>query len=189
MPRFSDRTVDVANHAIDALPRHPRQSTAPLRALRCGDRAPTRRQRLQYLIALLMCKSWLWLVLSLMLSSQVVAGELSFTVRHLEQVQAFETHDEFQLTPLAHTPELNIRLNKLQGRIKRHAHPQSSHFLYLIKGQIELMVGDETTVVGAGDLVTIPRQVPHAMKRIGTLEVLFLDVASPPDVGDVVWYE
>src|SRR5262245_50420070 len=84
MPRFSDRTVDVANHAIDALPRHPPQSTALLRALRCCDRAPTRRQRLLYLIALLTCKSWMWLVLSLMLSSQVVAGELSFTVSHLE---------------------------------------------------------------------------------------------------------
>ena len=133
--------------------------------------------------------SWLWLLLSIMLSSPVLADELGFTVNHLEQVQSSETNDEFQLTPLAQTPEMNIRLNKLQGRIKRHTHPQSNHFLYLIKGQIELTVGDETKVVGAGDFVTIPRQTPHAMKRIGDVEALFLDVASPPDVGDVVWYE
>jgi quercetin dioxygenase-like cupin family protein len=133
--------------------------------------------------------SWLWLVLSMMLSSPVHADELGFTVNHLEQVQSSETNDEFQLTPLAQTPEMNIRLNKLQGRIKRHAHPQSNHFLYLITGQIELTVGDETKVVGAGDFVTIPRQMPHAMKRIGAEEALFLDMASPPDVGDVVWYE
>jgi quercetin dioxygenase-like cupin family protein len=133
--------------------------------------------------------SWLWLLLSIMLSSPVLADELGFTVNHLEQLQSSETDDEFQLAPLAQTPEMNIRLNKLQGRIKRHVHPQSNHFLYLIKGQIELTVGDETKVVGAGDFVTIPRETPHAMKRIGDVEALFLDVASPPDVGDVVWYE
>ena len=128
-------------------------------------------------------------MLSMMLASQVVACELGFTVIHLEQVQSFDPYDEFQLTLLAQTPEMNIRLNKLQGRIKRHAHPQSNHFLYLIKGQIELTVGDETKVVGAGDFITIPRGTPHAMKRVVDSEALFLDVASPPDVGDVVWYE
>jgi quercetin dioxygenase-like cupin family protein len=131
----------------------------------------------------------LWLLLSVMLSSPVLADELNFSVSHLEHLLSFETDDEFQLVPLAQTPEMNIRLNKLQGRIKRHAHPQSNHFLYVIKGQIELTVGDETKVVAAGDLVTIPRETPHAMKRIGDSEALFLDVASPPDVGDVVWYE
>jgi mannose-6-phosphate isomerase-like protein (cupin superfamily) len=125
----------------------------------------------------------------MMLSSPVVAGELGFTVGHLEQVQSFEPYGEFQLAPLAHTPDMNIRLNKLQGRIKRHGHPQSNHFLYLIRGQIELTVGDETKVVGAGDFVTIPRETPHAMQRIGDAEAVFLDIASPPDVGDVIWYE
>lgn len=149
----------------------------------------SRRQRLEYLIAMVTPIRWLLLLLSMMLSSQVVAGELSFTGSHLEHMQSFETNDEFQLTLLAPTPEVNIRLNKLQGRIRRHAHPQSNHFLYLIRGQIELTVGDETKVVGAGDFVTIPRETPHAMKRIGDSEALFLDVASPPDVGDVVWYE
>jgi quercetin dioxygenase-like cupin family protein len=149
------------------------------------------KQRLEstHLMAMVTPIKWLWLLLSMMLSSQVLAGDLGFAVSHLEHVQSFEPYDEFQLALLAQTSEVNIRLNKLQGRIKRHAHPQSNHFLYLIKGQIELTVGDETKVVGAGDFVTIPQGIPHAMKRIGDSEALFLDVASPPDVGDVVWYE
>jgi mannose-6-phosphate isomerase-like protein (cupin superfamily) len=129
---------------------------------------------------------WLWLLPGLIFSVQALAGTPGFAVRHLEQVQSFEPYDGFQL---AHTPAMNIRLNKLQERIKRHAHPQSTHFLYLIKGEIELTVGDETTVVKAGDFVTIPQGIPHAMKRVGAAEALLLDVASPPDVGDVVWYE
>ena len=180
----------VANNTTDIdLPLHLLTGTAPTRAFLSCDRGPANHQQPQHLMAMVTSIRWLWLLLSMMLSSQVVAGELSFTGNHLEQVQSFETYDEFQLVLLAHTPEMNIRLNKLEGRIKRHALLQSNHFLYLIKGQIELTVGDETTVVGVGDFVTIPRETPHAMKRIGDSEALFLDVSSPPDVGDVVWYE
>jgi quercetin dioxygenase-like cupin family protein len=132
---------------------------------------------------------WLLLIVGVMLSSQVVAGALGFTVGHLDQVQSFQPYEGFRLALLAQTPEMNIRLNKLEGRIKRHEHPQTHHFLYLIKGQIELTVGDEIRMISAGDFVTIPQGIPHAMRRVGESEALFLDVASPPDVGDVIWRE
>jgi mannose-6-phosphate isomerase-like protein (cupin superfamily) len=182
-PMVADHTTDIE------LPLHFLKGAAPSQAFLRFDRGPANHHQLEQLLALVTAITWLLLVLSMMLSSQLLAGELGFTVNQLEQVQSFEPYDEFQLALLAQTPEVNIRLNKLQGRIKRHAHPQSSHFLYLIKGQIELAVGDETKVVGTGNFITIPRGTPHAMQRIGDSEVLFLDVASPPDVGDVVWYE
>jgi mannose-6-phosphate isomerase-like protein (cupin superfamily) len=182
-PMVADNTTDIE------LPLHFLKGAAPTQAFLTFDRGPANRQQLEHLLSMVTPIRWLLLFLSMMLSSQVLAGELGFTVSQLEQVQSFEPYDEFQLALLAQTPEVNIRLNKLQGRIKRHARPQSNHFLYLIKGQIELAVGDETKVVGAGNFITIPRGIPHAMKRIGDSEVLFLDVASPPDVGDVVWYE
>lgn len=180
----------VAQNTTDIdLPRDFLKNAAATRAFPTFDRGPANRQQLEHLMAMVTPIRWLLLLLSVMLASQVLAGELGWTVSHLDHVQSSETYDEFQLALLAQTPEMNIRLNKLQGRIKRHAHPQSNHFLYLIRGQIELTVGDETKVVGAGDFVTIPQGIPHAMKRIGDSEALFLDVASPPDVGDVVWYE
>jgi quercetin dioxygenase-like cupin family protein len=132
---------------------------------------------------------WLPLTVGVMLASQVVAGGLGFTVKHLDQVQSFQPDEGFHLALLAQTSEVNIRLNNLEGRIKRHEHPQTDHFLYIIKGQIELTVGDETRVISAGDFVTIPQGVPHAMQRLGASGALFLDVASPPDVGDVIWHE
>jgi mannose-6-phosphate isomerase-like protein (cupin superfamily) len=182
-PVGADNTTDID------LPRHILTGEALTRAFLSCDCGPANRQQLPHPMAMVTSIRGIWLLLSLMLASQVVAGELGFTVTHLEHVQSFETSDDFQLALLAHTPEMNIRLNKLRGRIKRHAHPQSHHFFYLIQGQIELTVGDETKVLGTGDFVTIPRETPHAMKRIGDVEALLLDVASPPDAGDVVWYE
>jgi quercetin dioxygenase-like cupin family protein len=117
------------------------------------------------------------------------ASELTFSVQRPEQVQTSASASEAQLALLAQTPVMNIRVNKLTGRIKRHTHPQSNHFLYLIQGQIDLTVGEETRRIQVGDFVTIPQGSVHAMQRVSAAEALFLDIASPPDVGDVIWYE
>ena len=129
------------------------------------------------------------LALGLFVQMHGFAGELDFTVTQVETLLAFQRYDGFQLATLAQTPEVNIRVNRLNDRIKRHSHPSSHHFLYFIKGQVELSVADDTRVVGGGDFVTIPRGTPHAMHRIGEAEAVFLDVASPADVGDVIWHE
>jgi mannose-6-phosphate isomerase-like protein (cupin superfamily) len=130
-----------------------------------------------------------WLVIGLFLPMRGFAGELHFTVVQVDNLQSVQPSEAFQLSTLAQTPEVNIRVNRLTDRIKRHTHPNSHHFLYFIKGQVELSLGAETRVVGEGDFVTIPRGSPHAMHRIGESEAIFLDVASPPDIGDVIWHE
>ena len=130
-----------------------------------------------------------WLALGLFLPMQGFAAELDFTVAQVETLLPFQRYDGFQLATLAQTSEVNIRVNRLSDRIKRHSHPSSHHFLYFIKGQVALSVADDTRVVGGGDFVTIPRGTPHAMHRIGESEAVFLDVASPADVGDVIWHE
>jgi mannose-6-phosphate isomerase-like protein (cupin superfamily) len=117
------------------------------------------------------------------------AGTVDFSVIPVDTPQAFQRFDGFQLAILAQTSTVNIRVNRLEDQIKRHTHPSSDHFLYVIKGQIELSVGDEKRVLGMGDFVTIPLGTPHAMHRVGDSEAVFLDVASPPDVGDVIWHE
>ena len=131
----------------------------------------------------------LWCTIGVLGLSPTGAGELISTVQQPEQMQTFVSSGEAQLALLAQTPGINIRVNKLTGRIKRHEHPQSHHFLYLIKGQIELTVGEESRRIQAGDFVTIPPGSVHAMQRIGASEALFLDIAAPPDVGDVIWHE
>jgi mannose-6-phosphate isomerase-like protein (cupin superfamily) len=125
----------------------------------------------------------------MMLSAQVLGGEVLFTVTHLKEVQSLQPYDGFHLAPLAQTPDMNIRLNRLVERIKPHTHPHTDHFLYFIQGQIELTVGQATRLINAGDFVTIPHSAPHSMRRLGPTEVLILDISSPPDTGDVIWHE
>ena len=135
------------------------------------------------------CSGWLLASLGMLLTTAVAADELRFTVTRVEEVRSFQSYDGFELAPLARSAEVNVRLNRLEGRIKQHVHPHTDHFLYVIKGQVELTVGDDVHMIGAGHFVTIPRGVSHAMQRLGESEALFLDVAAPPDVGDVIWQE
>jgi mannose-6-phosphate isomerase-like protein (cupin superfamily) len=117
------------------------------------------------------------------------AGTVDFSVIQVHTHQAFERFDGFQLATLAQTSTVNIRVNHLEDRIKRHAHPSSQPFLYFIKGQIDLGVDDEKRVLRMGDFITIPLGSLHAMHHIEDWEAVFLDVASPPNVGDVIWHE
>ena len=132
---------------------------------------------------------WILLALGGLFSLLAAADEPKFTSLAVEQLRDFQEHEGFRLATLAQTSDVNIRVNRLEERIKRHTHPTSHHFLYFIIGQVEVSVGDETQVVGAGSFVIIPRGMPHAMHNMGASEAVFLDVASPPDVGDVIWHE
>src|SRR5712691_10973263 len=102
---------------------------------------------------------WMSSIAGLLLTVGVIglsstgAAELTFTVQRPEQVQTFASSGEAQLARLAPTPEMNIRAHKLTGRIKRHVHPQSHHFLYLIQGQKMVALRMHVTFDASGQLI------------------------------------
>ena len=56
----------------------------------------------------------------------------------------------------------------------QHVHEQ---FGYILKGGFEVVVGDETAVLKAGDSYFIPSNVPHMFTAIGETEAI--DIFSP----------
>ncbi len=44
-----------------------------------------------------------------------------------------------------------------------HRHPNSDEILYFVEGTGECVVGEETYPVNSGDLVWVPKDVPHAI--------------------------
>lgn len=59
-----------------------------------------------------------------------------------------------------------------------HSHPHEQ-LLYIIQGHCEVDVGDETTLMGPGDVVHIPSGVFHDLRVLGDETVLNLDIFSP----------
>ncbi len=43
-----------------------------------------------------------------------------------------------------------------------HVHPYQDEYIFVLDGRIDLMLGGKKTSAGAGDLVRMPRGIPHA---------------------------
>ena|SRR5690349_20727133 len=89
-----------------------------------------------------------------------------------------------------------------------HVHHREEEYFFVVEGEARLLVGDERIDARAGDLVVLPRDVPHAylitsptarligMACPGGFESFFSELATPvvdgeppaapPDVSDMV---
>ena len=57
-----------------------------------------------------------------------------------------------------------------------HEHEQ---LVYIIKGEVEFVVGEEVLHMKAGDLVVVPPNVLHSLKVIGSEPVLNINIFAP----------
>jgi quercetin dioxygenase-like cupin family protein len=49
-----------------------------------------------------------------------------------------------------------------------HIHQTEDEFIYLVEGELEVTIGETTYPVRPGDLVKMPRGVPHGIRMTGT---------------------
>jgi glyoxylate utilization-related uncharacterized protein len=49
-----------------------------------------------------------------------------------------------------------------------HIHQVEDELIYLVQGQLEVTVGEQTYSLQHGDLVKMPRNVAHAIRNVGT---------------------
>ncbi len=59
-----------------------------------------------------------------------------------------------------------------------HSHEQEQCY-FIIEGEGEMTVGEETAKVGPGDCVFIPSNEPHGLKNTGKRVLKYLSAASP----------
>lgn len=93
-----------------------------------------------------------------------------------------------RLTPRAPVPGFNGRFIHSENmtfawwtidagaEIPRHAHPHEQ-VVNVLEGRLELVVGDETHLLGPGEVVVIPGEIPHSAR--GITECRVLDVFAP----------
>lgn len=89
-----------------------------------------------------------------------------------------------------HTGNLSSLLVELTGPLPMHHHPDGDHRIYLIQGDLELTVGDQTRVMHPGDYWVIPRGVRHRLAPKKGTRVLYGSVDLPAvDAKKTVWIE
>ncbi|NKI31590.1 quercetin 2,3-dioxygenase [Croceivirga thetidis] len=66
--------------------------------------------------------------------------------------------------------------------IPPHVHTKEDEVFKVLEGELEVTVGDETTVLKAGDLAFAPRNVPHSWKVIGDTDCKTILSAFPAGI-------
>ncbi len=80
------------------------------------------------------------------------------------------------LKELYNSDSLSIAHVVVLGEAKRHLHKKMEEVYYVEKGEGQLLVGDELLEIKEGDVIAIPKNTPHFLKRIDgkPLEVLVI---------------
>jgi len=62
--------------------------------------------------------------------------------------------------------------------VPRHTHTREDETYYVTSGELEVIVGDETLVLQAGDSLMAPRDIPHQLRNSGSTTNHYLLVFS-----------
>lgn len=66
--------------------------------------------------------------------------------------------------------------------IPPHVHSKEEEIFRIIEGEIEIMVGGNTTVLKAGDVAYAPKNIPHSWKVVGTNKAKMITSAFPAGI-------
>lgn len=66
--------------------------------------------------------------------------------------------------------------------IPPHVHTKEDEIFRVLKGQVEIMVGDTTTVLKPGDTAFAPRDIVHSWKVVGTENASMCTTAFPAGI-------
>ncbi|MEF8824870.1 MAG: cupin domain-containing protein [Halapricum sp.] len=78
-----------------------------------------------------------------------------------------------------------VKLEPGKGH-ERHTHPDSDEILYVVRGEGEQEVAEETREITAGDMVYVPEGVEHGTVNTGWEPLVLLAVYAPPGPEDVL---
>ena len=51
---------------------------------------------------------------------------------------------------------------------KKHRHPNADEVIYLFRGKVDVLVGEETTLLQPGDAFTVPANLAHRIENVGS---------------------
>jgi len=51
---------------------------------------------------------------------------------------------------------------------KKHRHPNADEVIYLFRGKVNVLVGEEANILQPGDAFTVPANSPHRIENVGS---------------------
>jgi len=76
------------------------------------------------------------------------------------------------LWTLKKTDIFRINLVKMQDQGKKHEHPDAEHTIMIIEGEIKAEIGEKTMLLKKGDIISIPKGMPHKYLVVGKQAII-----------------
>lgn len=73
---------------------------------------------------------------------------------------------------------IRINLVEMTGELPLHKHPDADHSLMVLEGQVRVQIADKFIVMGSGDFISIPADVPHKYWSL-TVKSILLSMDAP----------
>jgi mannose-6-phosphate isomerase-like protein (cupin superfamily) len=102
------------------------------------------------------------------------------SVTHVDKIvtPGFLGDAPVKFAPAAQISNVGILAGQVK-KIRLHTHEMEDHVVYVVRGQATARLGDEMREVGPGELITIPKRVPHSFQQKGSEPFVILVNASP----------
>lgn len=104
----------------------------------------------------------------------------------ITSIEGAPTRGVFRIKPMLRGEQMTVlEVHLLPGVASRlHAHGHES-MLYVVRGRVRTVVGDDVLELGPGDVGCHPAGVPHSVEALE--ETVFVEVKSPaPVIGQVL---
>lgn len=88
---------------------------------------------------------------------------------------------------IAEGQNLMVYLSKLQGEFIMHKHNESDEIFYVVRGKLEILFTDHSTLVKEGEILLVPRGTEHCPRTISGEEVYVMMIlqAGTTHTGNV----
>jgi mannose-6-phosphate isomerase-like protein (cupin superfamily) len=107
-------------------------------------------------------------------------------IHNIARVPAFTTKDGSEIRELLAHRNSCIRQQSLaEARVAPgatttpHYHPRTEEIYYILEGEGQVRLGDETQAVGPGDAIAIPPGQVHSITNTGSSPLKFLCCCAP----------
>jgi quercetin dioxygenase-like cupin family protein len=102
------------------------------------------------------------------------------TVTNVDQIVGpeFLGDKPVKFAPAAQVSNVGILAGQVK-KIRLHTHELEDHVVYVVKGRALARLGDERREVGPGDLIAIPKRVPHSFDQQGAEAFVILVNSTP----------
>jgi quercetin dioxygenase-like cupin family protein len=115
-----------------------------------------------------------------MAATATAAEAPKITVTNVKQIVGpdFLGDKPVKFAPAAQISNVGILAGQVK-KIRLHTHEFEDHVVYVVAGRAMARLGDDRREVGPGDIITIPKRVPHSFDQQGEEQFVLLVNATP----------